>query len=231
MRDLASADVRFAVSRYTARSVQRISGSPVEFLGAGVDIEAFYPPAVPPANDPPVVGCVSRFVPRKGQDRLIEAVARLDRDVELLFVGKGRTENELRRKAEDLGVRIRFEVDVPWSELPGLYQQMDIFCMPSKSRWAGLEVEGLGLVFLEAAASGVPVLVGDSGGARETVLPGETGFVVGDVDSIMEGLEILLDDPVEASQMGQRGRRLVEGEFTWTRVVERLCEGFAPFLG
>ena len=230
-RDLASADVRFAVSRYTARSVQRISGSPVELLGAGVDIDTFRPPAGPPANDPPVVGCVSRFVPRKGQDRLIEAAARLDRDVELLFVGKGRTEGELRRKAENLGVRTRFEVDVPWSELPGLYQKMDVFCMPTRSRWAGLEVEGLGLVFLEAAASGVPVLVGDSGGAPETVLPGETGFVVSDVDSIREGLEILLDDPAGARQMGQRGRRLVETEFTWARVVERLYEGFAPLLG
>lgn len=230
-RDLASADVRFAVSRYTARSVQSISGSPVEFLGAGVDIETFRPSAVPAVNDPPVVGCVSRFVPRKGQDRLIEAAARLERDVELLFVGKGRTEVEMRRKAESLGVRTRFEVDVPWSELPGLYQQMDIFCMPSKSRWAGLEVEGLGLVYLEAAASGVPILVGDSGGSPETVLPGATGFVVSDVDSITEGLELLLDDPVEAKQMGLRGRRLVEGEFTWSRVVERLYEGFAPFLG
>jgi phosphatidylinositol alpha-1,6-mannosyltransferase len=230
-RDLASADVRFAVSRYTARSVQRISGRSVEFLGAGVDIETFSPSAIARTNDPPIVGCVSRFVPRKGQDRLIEAAARLERDVELLFVGRGRTEGELRRKAEDLGVRTRFEVDVPWSELPDLYQQMDVFCMPCKSRWAGLEVEGLGLVFLEAAASGVPVLVGDSGGAPETVLPGATGFVVSDVDSIREGLEILLDDPAEATQMGRRGRQLVENEFTWARVVERLYEGFAPFLG
>jgi phosphatidylinositol alpha-1,6-mannosyltransferase len=230
-RDLASADVRFAVSRYTARSVQRISGRSVELLGAGVDVETFRPSAISPTNGPPIVGCVSRFVPRKGQGRLIEAAARLERDVELLFVGKGRTEGELRRKAEDLGVRTRFEIDVPWSELPDLYQQMDIFCMPCKSRWAGLEVEGLGLVFLEAAASGIPVLVGDSGGAPETVLPGATGFVVSDVDSITEGLEILLDDPVEATRMGHRGRRLVENEFTWSRVVERLYEGFAPFLG
>jgi phosphatidylinositol alpha-1,6-mannosyltransferase len=230
-RDLASADVRFAVSRYTARRVQRISGRTVEHLGAGVDIEAFQPPAAPPANDPPVVGCVSRFVPRKGQERLIEAAAKLDREVELLLVGTGRTEGALRRKAEDLGVRTRFEVDVPWSQLPGLYQQMDVFCMPCKSRWAGLEFEGLGLVFLEAAATGVPVLAGDSGGAPETVLPGETGFVVGDVDTIFEGLEILLGDPLEARRMGEQGRRLVESEFTWDRVVERLYEGFAPFLG
>lgn len=230
-RSLASADVRFAVSTYTARRVQRISGKSVVFLGAGVDVDVFMPPRDTPHNDPPVVGCVSRFVPRKGQARLIEAAARLDSDVELLFVGKGRTEAQLRKRAMNLGVRARFEVDVPWSELAGLYQQMDVFCMPCRSRWGGLEVEGLGLVFLEAAATGVPVLAGDSGGSPETVLPGQTGFVVSDVAAIAEGLEILLADRSAAGRMGVAGRRFVESEFTWDHVVERLYAGFAPHLG
>ncbi len=155
----------------------------------------------------------------------------MESDVPLLFVGKGRSEVKLRRKADALGVQARFEVDVPWSELAGLYQQMDVFCMPCKTRWGGLEVEGLGLVFLEAAATGVPVLAGDSGGSPETVLPGRTGFVVSDVDAIVEGLEILLADPPAARQMGARGRRFVESEFTWDRVIERLYGGFAPHLG
>jgi phosphatidylinositol alpha-1,6-mannosyltransferase len=230
-RNLASADVRFAVSRYTALRVKRISGRSAVLVGAGVDIDAFRPPNEAPHNDRPVVGCVSRFVPRKGQNRLIEAVAKLDQDVELLFVGKGRTEDQLRSTAAALGVQARFEIDVPWARLPGLYQQMDVFCMPCKSRWGGLEVEGLGLVFLEAAATGLPVLVGDSGGSPETVLPGESGFVATDVDAIVEGLEILLGDPAAAKGMGAEGRRLVEREFTWERVVERLYEGFEPFLG
>lgn len=230
-RNLASADVRFAVSRFTARKVQSISGSHVDFLGAGVAIDTFTPPREQPSNDLPVVGCVSRFVPRKGQERLIEAVARLDRDVELLLVGTGRSEAKLRRLAESRGVRSRFVVDAPWEQLPDLYKQMDVFCMPCKSRWGGLEVEGLGLVFLEAAATGLPVLAGDSGGSPETVLPGETGFVVSDVDAIVEGLEILLADPDGARDMGANGRRFVEAEFTWGRVVERLYAGFAPHLG
>ena len=230
-RNLAAADVRFAVSRFTAGRVQRISGRPVEYLGAGVEVDTFTPPAEERRNDPPIVGCVSRFVPRKGQERLIEAASKLDDEVQLLFVGKGRSEHRLRRKAEALGVRARFEVDVPWSELAGLYREMDVFCMPCKSRWGGLEVEGLGLVFLEAAATGLPVLVGDSGGSPETVLPGRTGFVVTDVDAIVEGLEILLADPQSARQMGAQGRRFVEDEFTWERVVERLYGGFAPHLG
>jgi phosphatidylinositol alpha-1,6-mannosyltransferase len=151
--------------------------------------------------------------------------------VEVLFVGKGRTEKQIRALADKLGVRTRFEVDVPWAELPGLYQSMDVFCMPCKSRWGGLEVEGLGLVFLEAAATGLPVLAGDSGGSPETVLPGVSGFVVSNVSDIVEGLSILLDDPNKAAEMGRRGRQLVDAEFTWARVVQRLHNGFGPHIG
>jgi len=222
---LRDADVRFAVSRFTADRVQRLTGKDVVFVGAGVDIETFTPPPNG-ENETPVVGCVSRFVPRKGQHRLIEAAARLDRPVELLLVGKGRKEAQLRKLADKLGVRTRFAVDVPWSDLPGLYREMDVFCMPCKSRWGGLEVEGLGLVFLEAAATGLPVLAGDSGGSPETVIPAETGYVVHSVDNIVEGLTMLLDDPVHARQMGLAGRRFVEEVFTWPKVVERFRNGF-----
>ena len=230
-RTLAAADVRFAVSRFTAERVEAITREPVEFLGAGVEIDSFTPPENRSSNPVPVIGCVSRFVPRKGQDRLRHAVADLDRDVEVLFVGKGRTEKQIRALADKLGVRTRFEVDVPWAELPGLYQSMDVFCMPCKSRWGGLEVEGLGLVFLEAAATGLPVLAGDSGGSPETVLPGVSGFVVSNVSDIVEGLSILLDDPNKAAEMGRRGRQFVDAEFTWERVVQRLHNGFGPHIG
>jgi phosphatidylinositol alpha-1,6-mannosyltransferase len=222
---LRDADVRFAVSRFTADRVQRLTGKDVVFVGAGVDIETFTPPPNG-ENEIPVVGCVSRFVPRKGQHRLIEAAARLDQPVELLLVGKGRKESQLRKLADDLGVRARFKVDVAWSDLPGLYREMDVFCMPCKSRWGGLEVEGLGLVFLEAAATGLPVLAGDSGGSPETVIPAETGYVVHSVDDIVEGLTMLLDDPAHARRMGLAGRQFVEDVFTWPKVVERFREGF-----
>ncbi|MEA3510489.1 MAG: glycosyltransferase family 4 protein [Actinomycetota bacterium] len=222
---LRDADVRFAVSRFTADRVQRLTGKDVVFVGAGVDIETFTP-APTGENEIPVIGCVSRFVPRKGQHRLIEAAARLDRPVELLLVGKGRKETQLRKLADRLGVRARFAVDVPWSDLPGLYREMDVFCMPCKSRWGGLEVEGLGLVFLEAAATGLPVLAGDSGGSPETVIPAETGYVVHSVDDIVEGLSMVLDDPAEGRRMGLAGRCFVEDVFTWPKVVERFREGF-----
>jgi len=222
---LRDADVRFAVSRFTADRVARLTGRDVVFVGAGVDINTFTPP--PNGNNEiPVVGCVSRFVPRKGQQRLLKAATLLDRPVEVLLVGKGRKEALLRRMADNLGVQVRFAVDVPWNDLPDLYRSMDVFCMPCKSRWSGLEVEGLGLVFLEAAASGLPVLAGDSGGSPETVIPGETGYVVHSVDDIVEGLEILLGDPERARSMGHAGRTYVEDVFTWPKVVERFRDGF-----
>lgn len=228
---LRAADVRFAVSRFTAGKVTALTKQPAVFVGAGVEIDTFVPAPDRAPNPVPVVGCVSRFVPRKGQDRLLEAAAALDTEVEVLFVGKGRTEESLRTQAESLGVKARFEVDVPWSDLPGLYQSMDIFCMPTSSRWGGLEVEGLGLVYLEAAATGLPVLAGDSGGSPETVLPGETGFVVSSVDDVVDGLNLLLASPERAAAMGKAGRRFVESEFTWDRVIERFHDGFAPHLG
>lgn len=229
-RALRTADVRFAVSRYTAEKVERLAGRGVAWVGAGVDVETFRPAEVAPVNRPPIVGCVSRFVPRKGQHHLLEAAARLGRPVEVLLVGKGRKEGDLRALAGRLGVAARFAVDVPWSELPGLYQGMDVFAMPCKSRWGGLEVEGLGLVFLEAAATGLPVLAGDSGGSPETVVAAKTGFVVHDVADIVEGLELLLGDPERARRMGAAGRAMVEQDFTWERVAKRVQAGFGEVL-
>lgn len=223
---LRTADVRFAVSEYTARTLERMTGEAVTYLGAGVDVGAFAPPP-DGGHDVPVVGSVSRFVPRKRQGMVLEAVARLGRPAEVLLVGRGRKEAELRKTAARLGVRARFVVDAPWADLPGLYRSMDVFCMPCGSRWGGLEVEGLGLVFLEAAATGLPVLAGDSGGSTETVVPGETGYVVRSVDDIVEALTILLDDPARAAAMGAAGRRFVEQHYTWDAVVDRLVEGLA----
>ena len=228
-RTLRDADALFAVSRYTQGQVSRLTGREVTWIGGGVDVDTFTPADRPPDNDPPVVGCVSRFVPRKGQHRLIAAAEKLRErgtEVTLLIIGKGRLEARLRRLAQRSAVPVQFEIDVPWSELAGFYRSMDVFCMPCRSRWGGLEAEGLGLVFLEAAASGLPVLAGSSGGSPETVVPGRTGFVVHTVDDIVEGLELLLADRSAAQEMGAKGRRRVVEEYVWDRVVARLADGF-----
>jgi phosphatidylinositol alpha-1,6-mannosyltransferase len=226
---LRRADVCFAVSRFTQRRLGSLTGRSIRYVGAGVDIDAFHPR--PRQDRPtPVIGCVSRFVPRKGQDRVLRAAAHLGETgtpVRVLLVGKGRKERSLRRLADRLGVDVEFAVDVPWKELPDRYGAMDVFCMPCRSRWGGLEVEGLGLVFLEAAASGLPVLVGDSGGSPETVDPGRTGYVVRSVDDIVEGARRIIADPGLAADMGRRGRLRVEQEFTWSAVIARFEEGLS----
>ena len=218
------ASARLAVSNFTARAVGRMTRRPVDVIGTGVDTAEF----VPSDQDSGVtIGCVSRFVPRKGQQRLIKAAAELvgdGRELELLFVGKGRTEKSLRSLADRAGVLARFEVDVPWDRLGQLYREMDIFAMPCKSRWLGLETEGFGLVYLEAAAAGLPVIAGDSGGAPETVVPGRTGFVVSGHNGLVEALDLLLTDQPRGRLMGQAGRERVLTEFTWDRTVDRLLE-------
>lgn len=217
------ADLLFAVSRSTAARVSALSGRPAVVLGAGVDLEAFRPAA---RNDGKVViGCVSRFIPRKGHTRVIAAAERLAAtgvDTEVLIVGKGRLERRIRRRAARAAVPVRIEVDVPWARLPDLYREMDVFAMPARSRWGGLEVEGLGIVYLEAAATGIPVLAGSSGGAPETVLPGITGFVATSVAEIAEGISLVL---LRRREMGLAAREMAERNFSWEAVLERFYEG------
>jgi phosphatidyl-myo-inositol dimannoside synthase len=223
---LRSADVVFANSAYTARAVDRWLRRPACHLGAGVDADVFHP--ADSVRTRPVVGTVGRFVPRKGQADVVEAVAELarrGRDVELLVVGSGRLEARLRRLAASRGVPARFEVGVPWHRLPDLYREMDVFALPCRSRWMGLEAEGLGLVFLEAAASGLPVVAGDSGGAPETVRHGVTGFVVRDRSELVDALEGLVSNRARAVAMGRRGRARMREDYSWDAVVARLIEG------
>ncbi len=229
---LRAADARLAVSQFTAEAVRRLSKLPVEVIGVGVDTDSFALPDQPRRGA--TVGCVSRFVPRKGQTRLLKAAAELrkrGREVDVLLVGRGRLGQTLGKLSERLQVPTRIEVGVPWDLLGELYAQMDIFCMPCRSRWFGLEAEGFGLVYLEAAAAGLPVLAGTSGGAPETVVPGETGFVVHTVDHIVEALEMLLDDRERAQSMGEKGRQRVLEEFTWPATADRLLAALAPEPG
>ncbi len=223
---LRRADAVFAVSRFTQDRVQRLSGREVDYVGGGVD--PVFRPADPPKEPAGVVGCVSRFVPRKRQRAVLRSVARLraaGRDVSVLMVGRGRDERALRRLATRLDVPTRFEVGVPWARLPELYREMDVFAMPCRSRWFGLEVEGLGLVFLEAAASGLPVLAGNSGGSPETIDPGRTGFVIATDGHLDKGISTLVDDPELAREMGAAGREWVLAGYTWEAVAGRIRAG------
>lgn len=224
---LRTADVVFTNSRWTTNKVERLIKRPTAYLGIGVDLETFHPAERSPGGEF-VVGCVSRFIPRKGHAEVLHAVSELaeaGHAVRAMIVGRGRLEHQLRKVAQALDIRTDFHVDIPWDELPGRYREMHVFAMPCRSRWLGLEQEGLGIVFLEAAASGLPVVAGASGGAPETVRPGRTGFVVHDRDGLVEALELLVSDPVRARRMGEQGRRFMEEHYSWDAVMERLRSG------
>ncbi|MFS0697470.1 glycosyltransferase family 4 protein [Streptomyces nitrosporeus] len=179
--------------------------------------------------DRPVVVCVSRLVPRKGQDTLILAMPAIlakEPDAVLLIVGGGPYEGRLRKLAAETGVRdsVLFTGPVPWEELPAHYGAGDVFAMPCRTRRGGLDVEGLGIVYLEASATGLPVVAGDSGGAPDAVLDGETGWVVrgGSAEETADRITTLLGDPGLRRRMGERGRAWVEEKWRWDLLARRL---------
>ena len=180
-------------------------------------------------GDRPVVVCVSRLVPRKGQDTLLRAwpaVIEKIQDAVLLIAGRGPYEKALRQQAEQAGVTgsVIFTGPVPQDELPAHYAAGDVFSMPCRTRRGGLDVEGLGIVYLEASAAGLPVVGGDSGGAPDAILKGETGYVVGgrDVGALSDRLIALLRDPAGARAMGEKGRAWVERDWNWDITAARL---------
>jgi phosphatidylinositol alpha-1,6-mannosyltransferase len=178
----------------------------------------------------PVVVCVSRMVRRKGQDSLLKAWpmvrARSDSDPLLLLVGDGPCRPRLDRLAarSGTGESVLFTGPVSWEELPSYYDAGNIFAMPCRTRRGGLDVEGLGIVYLEASATGLPVIGGDSGGAPDAILDGETGYVVpGRSPEILASrLVQLLADPAGAAAMGDKGQAWIDREWTWDLVAERL---------
>lgn len=183
------------------------------------------------AKHAPVVVCISRLVERKGQDRLIDAwplVTAAYPGTKLVIVGKGPYAEKLHEMAEASPANsdIIFTGEVPYSELPAHYSMGDVFAMPCRTRGGGLDIEGLGIVYLEAYAAGLPVVAGDSGGAPEAVLDGETGVVVNgrSVTAIARAVEYLLEDPKRARAMGERGREWVDQEWRWSDVAKPLIE-------
>ncbi|GAA2667136.1 MULTISPECIES: glycosyltransferase family 4 protein [Actinoplanes] len=211
-------------------------------LAPGVDVDTFHPGVDGSAvrkrhglTDRPVVVCVSRLVPRKGQDMLIRALPEIRRRVPgaaLLLVSGGPYRKTLARLAREHDVEsdVVFTGSVPWAELPEHYAAGDVYAMPCRTRAAGLDVEGLGIVYLEASATGLPVVGGDSGGAPDAVREGETGYVVGgaDVAAIADRVAGLLSDPDQARAMGKAGRAWVEREWRWETQAARLTELLAP---
>jgi phosphatidylinositol alpha-1,6-mannosyltransferase len=161
-------------------------------------------------------------VHRKGQDVLIEAMPSIIKEVpeaHILMIGEGPYRSYLETRVKTLGLqeRVTFIGRIQYAELPRYICAGDLFVMPSRSRLAGLEVEGLGIVYLEASACGLPVIAGNSGGAPDAVLAGKTGLVVegSKKDAVASAVVELLLDPKRSQAMGQAGREWIIQEWRW----------------
>lgn len=180
--------------------------------------------------DAPVVVSVSRIVKRKGQDRLIEGwpqVLRTHPTARLVIAGSGPYTKTLEKLAVKHGVQDSVILAGRVPDMSSYMDAADVFAMPCRYRHFGMEAEGLGIVFLEAAACEKPVIVGDSGGAPDAVIDGETGYLVdpNDVGQIAERITELLSDPAKARAMGKRGRQFVLDGWQWDQIAET-CKSY-----
>jgi phosphatidylinositol alpha-1,6-mannosyltransferase len=220
---------------------------PVVEIPPGVDLERFA--VLAPSEreaaragfglpvEGPLVVSVSRLVPRKGMDVLIDAAVRLRGDVPDLSVaiaGRGRDADRLAGRIAEYNAPVQLMGGVSDAELPGLIGSADVFAMMCRNRWLGLEQEGFGIVFLEAAAAGVPQVAGASGGAGEAVVDEETGLVVRrptDVGAVARAIGRLLGDQGLRQKMGAASRARVEASFDYDKLAPRLAASLAAVAG
>jgi len=230
-----------AAGGYPAAEAERAAGKslPTTLIPPGVDVERFVPMSEPDRlvarrrlglpDSGPLVVSVSRLVPRKGMDTLIRASVEIRKrhpDVTVAIAGKGRDTRRLEKLIAELDAPVRLLGRVDDGDMPALYGCGDVFTMLCRTRWGGLEQEGFGIVFLEAAAAGVPQVAGRSGGAHEAVIDGKTGFVIDDPEDALEAADSisnLLDDPHRRAAMSRAGRERSVEEFSYDVLASRLA--------
>jgi phosphatidylinositol alpha-1,6-mannosyltransferase len=234
-------DVLTYLGDYTRDRLARAAGpyaDRLQRLVPGVDSDLFRPVVDADRKradlglaDRPVVVCVSRLMPRKGQDMLVRALPAIRSRVPgaaLVLVGGGPSRRRLEKLAHEYGVAgdVHFTGSVDHTALPAWYGAGDVFAMPCRERLGGIDVEGLGMVFLEAAACERPVVAGRSGGSVDAVVDGETGRLVDgrSVDAISTAVSELLLDRQGAAEMGRRGRAWVDTVWSWQSTVATLQE-------
>ena len=230
------------ISEYTHKKIAKAlspeAASRMRRIVPGVDVTEFSPANAAAGNElragfgwkqRPVIVCVSRLMARKGQDKLIRALPEIQLtapQTSLIIVGTGPYLKDLERLVAKLGLEdfVHFTGKVSQGDLSKWYAAGDVFAMPCRTRMGGWDVEGLGIVFLEGSATGLPVLVGDSGGAIDAVIDGETGYLVDgrDTSLIARRLAFLLTNPSVAKSMGESGRRWVSQEWTWDQNFKKL---------
>jgi phosphatidylinositol alpha-1,6-mannosyltransferase len=244
-RVLAGSRVVIAAGGYPASEAMRCAGVdlPTIVIPPGVDTERFEPVDIDRRRstrerfgldvDAPLVLGMSRLVPRKGFDVVIDAAATLASTMpglQVAIAGSGRDRRRLERRAVRRGVDVSFLGRVDDDDLAPLLASADVFAMLCRDRWFGLEQEGFGIVFLEAAACGVPSVAGRSGGSSEAVIDGVTGLVVArprDVRAAASGIGSLLADGPRRRVMGGAARTRVANDYTYDLLAERLHRGLA----
>lgn len=230
---LSQADLLFAVSEYTRSKItafidrRGLPVPPTELLRARVDLARFRPERGSPelksklgmAPDDAMVLHFGRLVRRKGADRLIRVMPSVRQTIPtatLVIAGTGPEAKRLKRLASKTAAPVIFTGRVPDEEAPDYYATADLFALPVTDRWFGLDVEGLGVVLLEAAAAGTPTVTGASGGTPEATIDGETGLVVdaSSPEALTQAIVRILSDEELASKMGRAGRDHVRREFS-----------------
>ena len=239
---LKKASLVICAGNYPAEEAERTAKQslPIVVIPPGVDTERFSPAntfekeearkgfEIP--NDSTVILALTRLVPRKGIDVLIEAVKILKEtypELLLLIGGTGRDARRLEGLSKELASNVKFHGEISEEALPDLYRAADIFCMPCRSRWGGLEQEGFGIVFLEAAASGIPQIAGKSGGSADAVANNETGFIIDDPKDprqLVQTIENLLQNSKKIEWMGLNARRRAEDYFSYEQLSKSLIE-------
>ena len=219
-----------------ARSITDQAAASMVKIAPGIDTDHFSPQDASELRrelgltDKKVIVSVGRLVHRKGQDVLIEAMPSIIKEVpeaHILMIGEGPYRSYLETRVKTLGLqeRVTFIGRIQYAELPRYICAGDLFVMPSRSRLAGLEVEGLGIVYLEASACGLPVIAGNSGGAPDAVLAGKTGLVVegSKKDAVASAVVELLLDPKRSQAMGLAGREWIIQEWRWDIWLSRFA--------
>jgi len=238
---LLEADRILANSEYTARLVEQagVDAEKIVFIGLGCDSDQFRPLAINvelrrkllgrSRDGDRVILTVGRLVPRKGYDMVIRALVRVRRsipNVTYLIIGDGPYQTELEKLALEMGVRdrVHFAGRVAGRELAEVYALCDVYAMPSRDRSEDCDVEGFGLVFLEANACGKPVVGGRSGGIPEAVADGVTGLLVNPEDptELADAIARILSDRELAERLGQQGRARIVRDFSWRRITRRV---------
>ncbi len=225
------------LGNYTERAISKVvNQKKLTRIAPGIDISHFSRTESKVRKDlkigtRPVIISVGRLVHRKGQDKLITALPEIKKfipDVLLLIVGEGPHRQELDKLVEKYNLKdsVKFVGRISYKDLPKYLSTCDVFAMPSRDRLLGLEVEGLGIVYLEASACELPVIVGRSGGATDALIEGVTGLSVDgrNTKEIADAAVKLLGDKKLAKKMGKAGRKWIESEWSWSIWSKRFSD-------